>query len=122
MAESNGRRIGVAVDFSECSKKALNWAIENVARDGDYLILITVAHDMHYEDGEMQLWETVGSRTVSQTSFLVCFTLNFFFKKPSSYDRSRFRSFVKSTWFSLLSDLSKISVLTFTHASFCLIS
>ena len=83
MAESNGRRIGVAVDFSECSKKALNWAIENVARDGDYLILITVAHDMHYEDGEMQLWETVGSRTVSQNSFLVCFTLNL--KKKNAF-------------------------------------
>ena len=64
MEESSGRKIGVAVDFSECSKKALNWAIDNVVRDGDNLILITVAHDMHYEEGEMQLWETVGSRTV----------------------------------------------------------
>lgn len=63
MAESGGRRIGVAVDFSECSKKALNWAIDNVVRDGDHLILITIANDMHYEEGEMQLWETVGSRT-----------------------------------------------------------
>ncbi|KAH0839327.1 hypothetical protein HID58_092335 [Brassica napus] len=61
MAESGGRRIGVAVDFSECSKKALNWAIDNVVRDGDYLILITVAPNMNYEEGEMQLWETVGS-------------------------------------------------------------
>ena len=65
MADSGGRRIGVAVDFSECSKKALNWAIDNVVRDGDYLILITVAPNMNYEEGEMQLWETVGSRTLS---------------------------------------------------------
>lgn len=62
MAESGGRRIGVAVDFSECSKKALSWAIDNLVRDGDHLILITILHDMHYEEGEMQLWETVGSR------------------------------------------------------------
>ncbi|KAF3552244.1 hypothetical protein DY000_02004408 [Brassica cretica] len=46
MEESSGRKIGVAVDFSECSKKALNWAIDSVVRDGDHLILITVAHDM----------------------------------------------------------------------------
>ncbi|VVA97936.1 unnamed protein product [Arabis nemorensis] len=61
MAESGGRRIGVAVDFSDCSKKALSWAFDNVVRDGDHLILITVCHEMHYEEGEMQLWETVGS-------------------------------------------------------------
>ncbi|KAF3552239.1 hypothetical protein DY000_02004407 [Brassica cretica] len=46
MEESSGRKIGVAVDFSECSKKALNWAIDSVVRDGDHLILITVAHDI----------------------------------------------------------------------------
>jgi len=69
MAESDGRRIGVAVDFSECSKKALNWAIDNVVREGDYLILITVCHDMHYEEGEMQLWETVGSPLIPVSEF-----------------------------------------------------
>lgn len=61
----------MAVDFSECSKKALNWAIDNVVREGDYLILITVCHDMHYEEGEMQLWETVGSRTLLIFSLLL---------------------------------------------------
>jgi len=71
MAESGGRRIGVAVDFSDCSKKALSWAIDNVVRDGDHLILITIAHDMNYEEGEMQLWETVGSRT-----FLISLSLS----------------------------------------------
>ncbi|ESQ48231.1 hypothetical protein EUTSA_v10021673mg [Eutrema salsugineum] len=69
MAESGGRRIGVAVDFSECSKKALSWAIDNAVREGDYLILICVAHDMHYEEGEMQLWETVGSPLIPLSEF-----------------------------------------------------
>lgn len=56
------RRIGVAVDFSLCSKKALKWTIDNVIRKGDYLILITVRPEGDYEDGEMQLWQTTGSR------------------------------------------------------------
>ncbi|KAI4369524.1 hypothetical protein MLD38_017954 [Melastoma candidum] len=55
------RRIGVAVDFSECSRKALRWASDNVVRPGDHLILITVRPEGNYEQGEMQLWETTGS-------------------------------------------------------------
>ncbi|CAN8270222.1 unnamed protein product [Cochlearia groenlandica] len=69
MAESGGRRIGVAVDFSECSKKALSWAVDNAVRDGDYLILITIAQDIHYEQGEMQLWESVGSPLLPLSEF-----------------------------------------------------
>ncbi|KAF5193924.1 Adenine nucleotide alpha hydrolases-like superfamily protein [Thalictrum thalictroides] len=55
------RRIGVAIDFSDCSKKALRYAVDNVVRDGDHLILIYVLPQGYYEHGEMQLWETVGS-------------------------------------------------------------
>ncbi|KAG6398631.1 hypothetical protein SASPL_140098 [Salvia splendens] len=54
-------RIGVAVDFSPCSKKALKWAVDNVARSGDHLILISVSPEGNYEEGEMQLWEATGS-------------------------------------------------------------
>ncbi|KAF6160551.1 hypothetical protein GIB67_019491 [Kingdonia uniflora] len=36
------KRVGVAVDFSSCSKEALRWAVENVVRDGDHLILVVV--------------------------------------------------------------------------------
>lgn len=57
------RRVGVAVDFSACSKKALKWALDNVVRDGDHLIILSVLPEGHYEEGEMQLWETTGSRT-----------------------------------------------------------
>ncbi|KAG2595399.1 hypothetical protein PVAP13_5KG071700 [Panicum virgatum] len=35
-----GRNIGVAVDFSSCSKAALRWASTNLTRSGDKLILI----------------------------------------------------------------------------------
>ncbi|KAI4311088.1 hypothetical protein MLD38_036015 [Melastoma candidum] len=55
------RRIGVAIDFSECSRKALRWASDNVVRPGDHLVLITVRPEGNYEEGEMQLWETTGS-------------------------------------------------------------
>lgn len=56
------RRLGVAVDFSPCSKKALKWAVDNIIRDGDYLILVTVQPEGFYEQNEMQLWEATGSR------------------------------------------------------------
>lgn len=56
------RRVGVAVDFSVCSAKALKWAVDNVVRNGDHLILVTVLPEGHYEEGEMQLWEATGSR------------------------------------------------------------
>ncbi|XP_052191311.1 universal stress protein PHOS32-like [Diospyros lotus] len=55
------RRVGVAVDFSTCSLEAVKWAVENVVREGDYLILVTIRPHIYYEEGEMQLWETTGS-------------------------------------------------------------
>ncbi|KAK9161743.1 hypothetical protein Syun_008084 [Stephania yunnanensis] len=55
------RRIGVAVDFSPCSHKALKWAVENVVRDGDHLVIVTVRPEGNYEEGEAQLWATTGS-------------------------------------------------------------
>ncbi|PIA61073.1 hypothetical protein AQUCO_00300531v1 [Aquilegia coerulea] len=62
------RRVGVAVDFSACSKQALKWAVDNVARDGDHLILIYVHPEGYYETGEMQLWETVAFLPLSEIS------------------------------------------------------
>ncbi|KAL5983530.1 hypothetical protein ACLOJK_017617 [Asimina triloba] len=55
------RRVGVAVDFSECSKEALRWAVENLVRDGDHLILVNVQSRVLYEEGQIQLWEATGS-------------------------------------------------------------
>ncbi|KAM7279434.1 hypothetical protein ACFE04_006568 [Oxalis oulophora] len=53
------RRVGVAVDFSPCSIKALKWAVENVVRDEDHLILVNVLREGEYE-AETQFWEVTG--------------------------------------------------------------
>lgn len=57
-----GRNIGVAVDFSACSKNALRWAAANLASPGDRLILIHVKASYQYEQGVAHLWERDGSR------------------------------------------------------------
>ncbi|XP_051127695.1 universal stress protein PHOS32-like [Andrographis paniculata] len=64
------RRVGVAVDFSPCSRKALRWALENLIRSDDELILITVLPQAYYETGEMQLWETTGSPLIPWSEVL----------------------------------------------------
>ncbi|KAK1291112.1 hypothetical protein QJS10_CPB17g01071 [Acorus calamus] len=63
------RRVGVAVDFSPCSKAALKWTVENVARSGDHLIIINVQKEGLYEEGEMQLWEATGSPFIPLSDF-----------------------------------------------------
>ncbi|XVF66116.1 hypothetical protein PTKIN_Ptkin10aG0008800 [Pterospermum kingtungense] len=63
------RRVGVAVDFSASSKNALKWAVDNVIRKGDHLILITIQPEGHYEEGEMQLWEVSGSPFIPLSDF-----------------------------------------------------
>ncbi|KNA11289.1 hypothetical protein SOVF_136600 [Spinacia oleracea] len=64
-----GKRVGVAIDFSVGSKKALRWALDNLLRIGDHLILITVLPQHGYESGEMQLWETTGSPLIPYADF-----------------------------------------------------
>ncbi|KAG4956568.1 hypothetical protein JHK85_042948 [Glycine max] len=66
---AGARRLGVAVDFSACSIKALNWTVDNVVREGDNLILIIVRNAHGYEHGEMQLWETTGSPLIPLAEF-----------------------------------------------------
>jgi nucleotide-binding universal stress UspA family protein len=51
------RNIGVAVDFSSCSKAALRWASTNLARNGDKIILIHVNNSYQNEQGAVHLWE-----------------------------------------------------------------
>jgi len=57
-----GRNIGVAVDFSSCSKAALRWASTNLTRSGDKLILIHVKSSYQNEQGAVHLWEQSSSR------------------------------------------------------------
>lgn len=66
-----GRNIGVAVDFSSCSKAALRWASTNLARNGDKLILIHVNNSYQNEQGAVHLWEQSGSREYWRLFFSV---------------------------------------------------
>ncbi|XP_047179259.1 universal stress protein PHOS34-like [Vigna umbellata] len=66
---TSARRVGVAVDFSSCSIKALQWTVDNVVKEGDHLVLIVVRHASNYEHGEMQLWETTGSPLIPLSEF-----------------------------------------------------
>lgn len=58
------QRVGVAVDFSPCSKAALRWAVENLVRNGDHLVILNVQKEGDYDKGVTQLWETTGSRMI----------------------------------------------------------
>ncbi|XP_062181171.1 universal stress protein PHOS32-like [Phragmites australis] len=64
-----GRNIGVAVDFSPCSKSALRWAAANLAASGDRLILIHVKSSYQYEQGVAHLWEHDGSPLIPLVEF-----------------------------------------------------
>ncbi|KAJ3687452.1 hypothetical protein LUZ61_016616 [Rhynchospora tenuis] len=62
MKEDVARRVGVAMDFSACSRLALQWAADNVARSGDHLIVVTAFKPASYDQGtEIMLWESTGS-------------------------------------------------------------
>ncbi|KAF7837721.1 universal stress protein PHOS32 [Senna tora] len=63
------RRVGVAVDFSPCSNKALQWTVDNLARQGDHLVLVTISQEKDYENGEIQLWEATGSPLIPLSEF-----------------------------------------------------
>ncbi|KAJ7299833.1 hypothetical protein O6H91_21G065400 [Diphasiastrum complanatum] len=54
------RRVGVAMDFSPSSKYALNWAIDNIAREGDSLFVVMVARK-NPEVEDAHLWMDSGS-------------------------------------------------------------
>ncbi|PNX88468.1 universal stress A-like protein, partial [Trifolium pratense] len=65
---ASGRRLGVAVDFSPCSVKALQWTVDNLVREGDNIILVIVSPE-EYEHGEMQLWSVTGSPLIPLAEF-----------------------------------------------------
>lgn len=67
-----GRNVGVAVDFSSCSKAALRWVSTNLARNGDKIILVHVNNSYQNEQGAVHLWEQSGSREHTSFSILYC--------------------------------------------------
>ncbi|GJM88759.1 hypothetical protein PR202_gb01422 [Eleusine coracana subsp. coracana] len=66
-AGSDGvRKIGVAMDYSPSSKKALDWAVQNLLRKGDTLVVLHVLH--HGSEGHA-LWAKSGTPLIPLSEF-----------------------------------------------------
>uniref|UniRef100_A0ACD5T9C7 Uncharacterized protein n=1 Tax=Avena sativa TaxID=4498 RepID=A0ACD5T9C7_AVESA len=63
------RRIGVAMDYSASSKRALEWAIRNLLRRGDTLVVIHVQHPGGDEAKRAALWAKSGSPLIPLSEF-----------------------------------------------------
>ncbi|KAG1339286.1 hypothetical protein COCNU_04G015920 [Cocos nucifera] len=62
------RKIGVALDFSKSSKRALEWAINNLLDKGDMLIVLHVMHPKK-DKSRHGLWTKSGSDLIPLTEF-----------------------------------------------------
>ncbi|WOL00707.1 universal stress protein PHOS34 [Canna indica] len=56
----SGRKIAVALDFSKSSKAALAWAIDNLLRKGDHLIVVHIRPNKG-EEAKHLIWSQSGS-------------------------------------------------------------
>lgn len=57
------RKTGVALDFSKSSKRALEWATNNLLDKGDMLIVLHVMHPTK-DESKHGLWTKSGSRKI----------------------------------------------------------
>ncbi|KAK0584103.1 hypothetical protein LWI29_007631 [Acer saccharum] len=62
------RRIGVAMDFSNCSKYALKWALDNLADKGDTFYIIHINHNS-LDEARNLLWSKSGSPLIPLAEF-----------------------------------------------------
>lgn len=63
------RQLGMALDFSESSNYALQWAADNLVRDGDKLILLIVVKKTDELESAEQLWGPHGSPLIPYEEF-----------------------------------------------------
>jgi hypothetical protein len=59
---SPDRKIGLALDYSASSKYALKWAVDNLLREGDQLVILVVHKEFSPDDPQYQLFGKYGSR------------------------------------------------------------
>jgi hypothetical protein len=78
---ADARYFGVAVDYSPSSKYAFKWAVDNVFRTGDVVILLFVNKDSRDGDAA-DLWGAGGSRKNNNNNTAQLLSFFFFFWPP----------------------------------------